>query len=126
MKSIRKGDAIEQIAAVRKCRGLTARLGGAGEWIHYAASKAAVDTLTLGLARELAAEGVRVNAVAPGTVRTEIHAAAGDPGRADRAASRVPLGRAGEPDEIAHAVAWLFSPEAAYVTGSVLRVAGGL
>lgn len=103
-----------------------ATLGSPHEYVHYAAAKAAVDTLTVGLAKELAADGVRVNAVAPGIVRTDIHAAAGDPGRADRVAARVPLGRAGEPDEIAPAIAWLLSAEAAYVTGAVLRVAGGL
>lgn len=103
-----------------------ATLGSAHEYVHYAATKAAVDTFTVGLAKELAADQVRVNAVAPGIVRTQIHASAGDPDRADRLASRIPLGRAGEPDEIAAAIAWLLSPEASYVTGAVLRAAGGL
>ncbi len=103
-----------------------ATLGGAHEYVHYAAAKAGVDALTIGLARELAGEGVRVNAVAPGVVRTEIHAAAGAPDRADLAASRIPLGRAGDPHEIASAIAWLLGPEATYVTGAILRVAGGL
>jgi glucose 1-dehydrogenase len=80
----------------------------------------------MGLAKELADDGIRVNAVAPGIVRTGIHAAAGQPDRADRLASRIPLGRAGEPDEIAPAIAWLLGPQAGYVTGAVLRVAGGL
>ena len=77
-------------------------------------------------AKEVAAQGIRVNAVAPGTVRTRIHADAGDPGRAERAASRIPLGRPGEPDEIAPAIAWLLSSQASYVTGASIRVAGGL
>jgi NAD(P)-dependent dehydrogenase (short-subunit alcohol dehydrogenase family) len=103
-----------------------ATLGSAHEYVHYAAAKAGVEALTLGLAKELAVQGIRVNAVAPGVVRTEIHAAAGDPDRADRSASRIPLGRAGEPREIAAAIAWLLSPDAAYVTGAVLRVSGGI
>lgn len=103
-----------------------ATLGAPHEYVHYAAAKAGVDALTVGLARELAGDGVRVNAVAPGIVRTRIHADAGDPGRADRLASRIPSGRAGEPDEIAAAVAWLLSPEASYTSGAIVRVAGGL
>jgi glucose 1-dehydrogenase len=103
-----------------------ATLGSAHEYVHYAAAKAGVDTLTVGLAKELAGEGVRVNAVAPGLVRTRIHADAGDPDRLERVAGRVPLGRPGEPDEIAPAVAWLLGPDAGYVTGAILRVAGGL
>jgi NAD(P)-dependent dehydrogenase (short-subunit alcohol dehydrogenase family) len=103
-----------------------ATLGSAHEYVHYAAAKAAVEALTVGLARELAAGQVRVNAVAPGIIRTGIHAAAGDPGRPDRVAGRIPLGRVGEADEVAPAIAWLLGPEAAYVTGAVLRVAGGL
>ena len=103
-----------------------ATLGSPHEYVHYAAAKAAVESLTIGLAKELAADQIRVNAVAPGTIRTAIHAAAGDPGRPDRVARNVPLGRAGEPDDVAPAIAWLLGPEAAYVTGAVLRVAGGL
>jgi NAD(P)-dependent dehydrogenase (short-subunit alcohol dehydrogenase family) len=103
-----------------------ATLGSAHEYVHYAAAKAAVDALTVGLAKELAGDKIRVNAVAPGIVRTRIHADAGDPGRADRIASRIPVGRAGDPDEIAAAIAWLLSSEASYVTGAVLRAGGGL
>jgi NAD(P)-dependent dehydrogenase (short-subunit alcohol dehydrogenase family) len=103
-----------------------ATLGSPHEYVHYAAAKGGVDALTIGLGKELAAEGIRVNAVAPGTVRTDIHAGAGDPGRAERIAQRVPLGRAGEPDDIASAIVWLLGEESSYVTGAILRVAGGL
>lgn len=103
-----------------------ATLGSAHEYVHYAAAKAGVEALTIGLAKELAADQIRVNAVAPGTIRTTIHAAAGDPGRPDRVARNVPIGRAGEPDDVAPAIAWLLGAEAAYITGAVLRVAGGL
>jgi glucose 1-dehydrogenase len=103
-----------------------ATLGSPHEYVHYAAAKAGVDALTVGLAKELAGEGVRVNAVAPGLVRTGIHADAGDPGRLDRVVTRIPAGRPGEPEEPAAAIVWLLGPEAGYVTGAVLRVAGGL
>ncbi|SFP78311.1 NAD(P)-dependent dehydrogenase, short-chain alcohol dehydrogenase family [Amycolatopsis arida] len=102
-----------------------ARTGSAGEWVHYAASKAAVETLTVGLAHEVAREGVRVNAVAPGTVETGLHAAAGMPDRPRRLAPSIPLGRAGRPEEIAEAVLWLLSDAASYAVGSVLTVGGG-
>lgn len=105
---------------------IAAALGAAGEYVHYAASKAAVEAFTVGLSKELAAAGTRVNAVAPGTALTGIHAAAGEPGRPARVASRIPMGRAAEASEIAEAVLWLLSPQASYVTGAVLRVAGGL
>jgi NAD(P)-dependent dehydrogenase (short-subunit alcohol dehydrogenase family) len=114
------GGAIVNVSSV------AATLGSAHEYVHYAAAKAAVDALTVGLAKELAGDQIRVNAVAPGIVRTRIHADAGDPGRADRLASQIPVGRVGDPDEIAAAIAWLLSPEASYVTGAVLRAAGGL
>ena len=103
-----------------------ASLGSAHEYVHYAAAKAGVEALTVGLAKELADQGVRVNAVAPGMVRTGIHAAAGDPDRLQSVLPRIPMGRVGEPGEVALAIAWLLGPEAAYVTGASLRVAGGL
>ena len=102
-----------------------ATLGSPHEYVHYAAAKAGVDALTHGLAQEVAARGIRVNAVAPGIVRTDIHAAAGDPGRLDRVAPNVPVGRVGEPEEVAEAVAWLLGDSCPYATGATLRVAGG-
>jgi glucose 1-dehydrogenase len=102
-----------------------ATLGAAHEYVHYAAAKAGVDALTVGLAQEVAGRGIRVNAVAPGIVRTDIHAAAGDPDRLDRVGARVPIGRPGEPDEVAAAVAWLLGDACPFATGAVLRVAGG-
>ncbi|MFF8943722.1 SDR family NAD(P)-dependent oxidoreductase [Streptomyces sp. NPDC014864] len=102
-----------------------ATLGSPGEYVHYAAAKAAVDALTVGLAKELGPDGIRVNAVSPGVVDTGIHAAMGDPDRVRRAAETIPLRRAGRAEEIAAAVAWLMSPDASYTTGAVLRVSGG-
>jgi NAD(P)-dependent dehydrogenase (short-subunit alcohol dehydrogenase family) len=100
-------------------------LGSPGEYVDYAASKAAVDTLTVGLAKEVAAEGIRVNAVRPGLINTDIHASGGEPGRVERLKASVPLGRGGQPDEVAAAVLWLLSDEASYVTGTLLDVGGG-
>ncbi|MFC8515197.1 SDR family NAD(P)-dependent oxidoreductase [Streptomyces sp. NPDC057257] len=102
-----------------------ATLGNPGEYVHYAATKAAVDALTLGLAKELGPDGIRVNAVAPGAVDTEMHATMGDPDRAWRMAESIPLRRPARAEEIAAAIAWLMSPDASYATGAVLRVAGG-
>lgn len=93
--------------------------------MDYAASKAAVDALTLGLSKEVAAEGIRVNAVRPGLIHTTMHASGGEPGRVLRLQSSVPLQRGGEPDEVASAVLWLLSAEASYVTGALLDVCGG-
>jgi NAD(P)-dependent dehydrogenase (short-subunit alcohol dehydrogenase family) len=111
--------------AIVNISSLASRIGGAGEWVHYAASKGAIDTFTIGLAREVAAEGIRVNAVAPGLVQTGLHAAVGAPDRPQRLAPFIPMQRAGSPEEIAEAVLWLLSPAASYVTGSILEVGGG-
>lgn len=101
------------------------RLGSAGEYVDYAASKGAVDTFTVGLAREVARERIRVNAVRPGLISTEIHASGGRPGRAQQLGPTIPMGRPGEAEEVAAAVTWLCSTEASYVTGAILDIAGG-
>jgi NAD(P)-dependent dehydrogenase (short-subunit alcohol dehydrogenase family) len=101
------------------------RLGSPNEYIDYAASKGAIDTLTLGLAKEVAEEQIRVNAVRPGFIYTEIHAQGGEPNRVDRVKSQVPMQRGGQPAEVANAVLWLLSDEASYVTGAILDVTGG-
>ncbi len=100
-------------------------LGGGGEWVHYAASKGAVDSFTIGAARELAPRGIRVNAVNPGLIDTEIHAKAGLNDRLERLGPGVPMGRAGTADEVAKVILWLLSDEASYVTGALLPVSGG-
>lgn len=105
---------------------IAARIGSPGEYTWYAASKAAVNSFAIGLAKEVGPDGVRVNAVNAGTTRTTIHARAGNPDRAAQVGARVPLGRPAEPDEIAAAVDWLAGPDSGYVTGAVLDVAGGL
>ena len=102
-----------------------ARLGSPGQYVDYAAAKAAIDTFTLGLAREVAAEGVRVNAVRPGIIETDIHASGGQPGRAAQLAPQLPMQRAGTAQEVAQAIMWLLSDEASYTTGSILDVSGG-
>jgi NAD(P)-dependent dehydrogenase (short-subunit alcohol dehydrogenase family) len=114
-----KGGAIVNVSSV------AARLGGAGDYVDYAASKGAIDTFTIGLAKEVGAEGIRVNAVRPGVIRTEIHLTSGDPGRVERIGGSAPLQRAGEADEIARTILWLASDEASYITGALLDVSGG-
>jgi NAD(P)-dependent dehydrogenase (short-subunit alcohol dehydrogenase family) len=104
---------------------IAARLGSPGEYVDYAASKAAIDAMTLGLAKEVVDEGIRVNAVRPGIIDTEIHASGGQPDRADRLRHAIPMGRAGQAEEVARAIAWLCSEEASYVTGTLLDVSGG-
>jgi NAD(P)-dependent dehydrogenase (short-subunit alcohol dehydrogenase family) len=101
------------------------RLGSPGEYVDYAASKGAVDTLTIGLAQEVAAEGIRVNAVRPAFIYTEMHASGGEPGRVDRVKAFVPMKRGGRPEEVAHAILWLLSDEASYTTGTFIDIAGG-
>ena len=101
------------------------RLGAPFEYVDYAASKGAVDTLTTGLALEVAAQGIRVNCVRPGLIYTEMHASGGEPGRVDRVKSLLPMQRGGQPEEVAQAITWLLSEKASYVTGSFLELAGG-
>jgi NAD(P)-dependent dehydrogenase (short-subunit alcohol dehydrogenase family) len=123
LMSTRRGGAGGAIVNISSA---AATLGSAHEYVHYAAAKAGVEALTIGLAKELADDGIRVNAVAPGIARTDIHEAAGAPDRAAQSSARIPLGRPADPLEIAVAIGWLLGPEASYVTGAVLRVAGGL
>jgi NAD(P)-dependent dehydrogenase (short-subunit alcohol dehydrogenase family) len=113
------GGAIVNVSSV------AARLGGPGQYVDYAASKGAIDSFTVGLAREVATEGIRVNAVRPGIIDTDIHASGGQPDRAREMAPMVPMQRAGSADEVAHNIVWLLSPEASYTTGAILDVAGG-
>ena len=105
---------------------VAARTGSPQEYIHYAASKAAVETFTLGLAREVAEHGIRVCAVAPGSTLTDIHATAGEPDRPQRVAPGIPMGRLAQPEEIAETIAWLLSPAASYLTGNVVHCSGGV
>ena len=101
------------------------RIGSPNEYVDYAGSKAAIDTLTIGLAKELGSRGVRVNAVRPGLIETEIHASGGQPDRAQRLGASTPIGRAGRAEEVAEAIVWLLSDAASYTTGALLDVAGG-
>lgn len=101
------------------------QIGSAGEYIDYAASKGAVDSMTIGLAKEVAEEGIRVNAVRPGFIYTEMHASGGEPNRVDRVKEFAPMKRGGRPEEVANAILWLLSDEASYVTGSFIDVSGG-
>lgn len=114
-----KGGAIVNVSSA------ASRLGAPGEYVDYAASKGAVDTLTTGLALEVAAQGIRVNGVRPGLIYTEMHASGGEPGRVDRVKNLLPMQRGGQPEEVAQAIAWLLSDKASYVTGSFLELAGG-
>ena len=113
------GGAIVNVSSV------AARLGGSGQYVDYAASKGAIDTFTVGLAREVAAEGIRVNAVRPGIIDTDIHASGGQPDRARDMAPLVPMQRVGSAEEVAQAIVWLLTPQASYTTGAILDVAGG-
>src|SRR5690606_36560326 len=104
---------------------VAARTGSPGEYVDYAASKGAIDTLTVGLAHEVAAQGIRVNGVRPGFIATQMHASGGEPNRIERVKARVPLQRGGTPEEVAEAIVWLLSDESSYTTGALLDVAGG-
>jgi NAD(P)-dependent dehydrogenase (short-subunit alcohol dehydrogenase family) len=113
------GGAIVNVSSV------AARTGSPGEYVDYAASKGALDTMTVGLAHEVAQEGIRVNGVRPGFIYTDMHASGGEPGRVDRVKQFVPLRRGGTADEVAQAILWLLSPEASFTTGTFIEVAGG-
>lgn len=111
--------------AIINISSIAAKLGAPNEYIDYAAAKGAIDSMTLGLAKEVAAEGIRVNAVRPGVIRTEIHASGGEPGRVERVKASVPMGRGGEAEEVAEAILWLASEKASYTSGALLDVSGG-
>jgi len=113
------GGAIVNVSSV------AARLGAPNEYIDYAAAKGAIDSMTLGLAKEVAAEGIRVNAVRPGVIDTEIHASGGEPGRVERVSASVPMGRGGSPEEVAEAILWLASEKAGYTSGALVDISGG-
>jgi NAD(P)-dependent dehydrogenase (short-subunit alcohol dehydrogenase family) len=104
---------------------MAATIGGGNEYVWYAASKGAIESMMVGLSRELVPDGIRVNAVSPGMIRTEIHATGGQPDRLERLAPMIPMGRPGKPEEVAEAILFLLSDAASYITGTVLRVSGG-
>jgi NAD(P)-dependent dehydrogenase (short-subunit alcohol dehydrogenase family) len=104
---------------------IAAKLGGPGEYVDYAAAKGAIDTFTVGLAKEVGDEGIRVNAVRPGIIRTEIHLSSGDPGRVERIGAAAPLGRPGKAEEVARVILWLASEESSYMSGALVDVSGG-
>jgi NAD(P)-dependent dehydrogenase (short-subunit alcohol dehydrogenase family) len=114
-----KGGVIVNVSSI------AAKLGGAGEYVDYAAAKGAIDTFTVGLAKEVGADGIRVNAVRPGIIRTEIHLSSGDPGRVERIGAVAPLGRPGEAEEVARVILWLASEESSYMSGALVDVSGG-
>ena len=114
-----KGGGIVNLSSV------AAKLGAPGEYIDYAASKGAIDSFTIGLAKEVAAEGIRVNAVRPGIILTDIHASGGDPGRPERVRATIPMQRAGTAEEVAEVIYWLLSGSASYVAGTIVEVTGG-
>ena len=126
-------EAVRRMSTARGGRGgvivnvssAASRLGSPGEYVDYAASKGAIDTFTIGLAKEVGPQGIRVNAVRPGFIRTDIHASGGDPGRLERIRGTIPLGRGGEPEDVAQAILWLMSAEAAFTTGALLDISGG-
>jgi len=114
-----------QGGAIVNVSSIAAKLGGSGEYVDYAASKGAIDTFTIGLSKEVGVEGIRVNGVRPGIIRTEIHLASGDPARVERIGAAAPLGRPGEAEEVARAILWLVSDEASYLSGALVDVSGG-
>jgi NAD(P)-dependent dehydrogenase (short-subunit alcohol dehydrogenase family) len=114
-----KGGAIVNVSSV------ASRLGAAGEYIDYASSKGALDTFTIGLSKEVADQGIRVNSVRPGFIYTDIHASGGEPGRVDRIKDSIPMKRGGQPEEVAQAILWLLSEQASYATGTFIDLAGG-
>jgi NAD(P)-dependent dehydrogenase (short-subunit alcohol dehydrogenase family) len=111
--------------AVKRISSAAARLGSPNEYVDYAASKGAVETFTTGFAKEVARDGIRVNCIRPGHIYTDMHASGGEPGRVDRVKDSIPMGRGGQPEEVARAILWLASAEASFITGTFLDVTGG-